>query len=82
MIEGSNASALLGLHAMVMTGIEVADEVTITIETTADRVGCRSCGVIAALHDRRLQAEQLDRWALGRAAHPLKRPGIRGGSIP
>jgi transposase len=53
MIEGSNASALLGLHGMVMTGIEVADEVTITIETTADRVGCHRCGVIASLHDRR-----------------------------
>ncbi len=36
-----------------MTGIEVAGEVTITIETTADRVGCHSCGVIASLHDRR-----------------------------
>ena len=32
MIEGSNTSALLGLHGMAMTGIEVADEVTITIE--------------------------------------------------
>ena len=46
MFEGSNTSALLGLHGMAMTGIEVADEVTIMIETTADRVGCRSCGVI------------------------------------
>lgn len=53
MIEGSNASALLALHRMVMTGIEVAGEGTITVETTADRVGCRDCGVIASLHDRR-----------------------------
>ena len=53
MIEGSNASALLWLHGMVMTAVEVADEVTITVETTADRVGCRSRGVIASLHDRR-----------------------------
>ena len=53
MIEGSNTSALLGLHGMAMTGIEVADEVTITIETTVDRVGCHGCGVIASLHDRR-----------------------------
>ena len=39
MIEGSNASALLGLKGMVMTGIAVASEVTITVETTVDRPG-------------------------------------------
>ena len=38
---------------MVMTGSEVAEDVTITVETTADRVGCRRCGVIASMHDRR-----------------------------
>ena len=35
MIEGSNASALLWLHGMVMTAVEVADEVTITVEMTS-----------------------------------------------
>jgi transposase len=53
MIEGSNADALLGLTGVRICVVEVGPEVTITMETTADRVGCRSCGVIAKAHGRR-----------------------------
>lgn len=55
MIQGSNADTLLGLTGMAMTDVVIGSEVTITIETTAGRVGCRECGVIAKLHDRRLR---------------------------
>lgn len=63
MIEGSNAGALLGLNNMVITGVEVAAEVTITIETLDARVGCRACGVIAKPHARRrVRVRDLATW--------------------
>jgi len=63
MIEGSNADALLGLIGVRVTATEVGAEVTITIETTADRVGCRSCGVIAKPHGRRrVRVRDLASW--------------------
>ena len=45
---------MLGLPDFVVLGVdEVDDELEVVVETTACRVGCPRCGVIAALHDRR-----------------------------
>lgn len=54
-IDGSaSAVALLGLEGFVVRAAEVIDgELHQMIETTATRVGCATCGVIASLHDRR-----------------------------
>jgi len=66
MIEGSNAEALLGLDGVRICAVEIGAEVTITIETIDDRVGCRSCGVIAKAHGRRrVRVRDLATW--GRA---------------
>ena len=66
MIEGSNADALLGLTGVRICAVEIGAEVTITIETIDDRVGCRSCGVIARAHGRRrVRVRDLATW--GRA---------------
>ena len=47
------AEALLGLVGFrVLAVTETADEVTITIETDADVVGCGRCGVRAESQDR------------------------------
>jgi transposase len=48
------AEALLGLEGFrVLEVTETSDELTITVETTMTKVGCRSCGVGAELHERR-----------------------------
>jgi hypothetical protein len=48
------AERLLGLDGFrVLEVSEEADELVITIETTADFVGCSDCGVRAESHDRR-----------------------------
>ena len=54
-IDGSaSAVALLGLDGFVVRAALVIDgELHQLIETTATRVGCPSCGVIASPHDRR-----------------------------
>ena len=45
---------MLGLPGFVVLGVhEIGDELEVVVETTACRVGCPRCGVIAALHDRR-----------------------------
>lgn len=47
------AEAMLGLDGFrVLEVAEAADELVVTIETTADVVGCASCGVRAVAHDR------------------------------
>jgi transposase len=48
------AEALLGLDGFrVLEVVETEAEVVITVETTADVVGCTSCGVRAEAHDRK-----------------------------
>jgi len=45
---------MLGLPGFVVLDVgEIDDELEVTVETTAARVGCPGCGVIAVLHDRR-----------------------------
>ena len=47
------AEALLGLEGFrVLSVAEGPAELVVTIETTASRVGCRSCGVRAEAQDR------------------------------
>ena len=49
----SGATALLGMDGfVVLASIEEAGEVFISVETTADVVGCASCGVRAVGHGR------------------------------
>ncbi len=48
------AEALLGLDGFrVLEVVETEAEVVVTVETTADVVGCTSCGVRAEAHDRK-----------------------------
>jgi len=47
------AEALLGLDGFVVLSVEeTASEVIVTVETTADFVGCPTCGVRAEAKDR------------------------------
>jgi hypothetical protein len=47
------AEALLGLEGFrVLEVTETPDELTVTIETDAELVGCSRCGVRAEAHDR------------------------------
>lgn len=56
---------------MRIVATEVGAELTITIEATADRVGCRSCGVIAKTHGRRrVRVRDLASW--GRSTVPVR----------
>ncbi len=49
------AAALLGLDGFVLTGaLEVDGELHQLVETTASRVGCSGCGVMATPHGRRV----------------------------
>lgn len=56
-IDGSSSAsavALLGLDGFVVLAATVIDgELHQLIETTAAVTGCRTCGVVASLHDRR-----------------------------
>jgi len=62
------AEALLGLDGFrVLDVSEVPDEVTVTIETTRERVGCARCGVRAEAHDR-MRVEIRDLACFGRPA--------------
>ncbi len=45
---------MLGLPGFVVLGVEeIVGELAVVVETTACRVACPRCGVVAALHDRR-----------------------------
>ncbi len=49
----SGATALLGMDGfVVLASIEEAGELFISVETTADVVGCADCGVRAIGHGR------------------------------
>ena len=51
----SGVAALLGLDGFVLTtALEVDGELHQLVETTAERVGCSSCGVVATAHARRV----------------------------
>ena len=52
--ERSAAAAMLGMPGFVVLAVsEIEGELEQAIETTADLVGCPSCGAVAELHDRR-----------------------------
>lgn len=55
MVDGNGlAEKLLGLDGFrVLEVAETADELTVTVETTATVVGCSRCGIRAESHDRR-----------------------------
>jgi transposase len=62
------AEALLGLDGFrILDVVEVPDELTITVETTRDFVGCGRCGVRAEAHDR-MRIEIRDLACFGRPA--------------
>jgi hypothetical protein len=47
------AEVLLGLPGFrIVTAVETSDELVVTVETTADRIGCSACGVRAEAQDR------------------------------
>ncbi len=90
MEDGSGlAEALLGLDGLVVAAVtEGADEVVVTVETTARIVGCPGCGTRAEAQDRmpvRHARSQL-LWAPGapgvdQAAVALRRGGLRGQAL-
>jgi transposase len=52
--ERSAAAAMLGMSGFVVLAVsEYEGELEQAVETTADLVGCPSCGAVAELHDRR-----------------------------
>lgn len=53
MNSDDRADALVGLTGFRVLDVVVGAELEVTLETTAHRVGCPDCGVLAALHDRR-----------------------------
>ncbi len=62
------AEAILGLDGFRVLGVdESSSEVVITVETIASVAGCRSCGVLAEIHDR-LRVEVRDLPCFGRPA--------------
>ncbi len=64
------AEALLGLDGFRVLGVSETNlEVTITIETTADVVGCGGCGVRAESQDR-VRTEIRDLACFGRSGDP------------
>jgi len=53
--DRTGTAALLGLDGFVLIdAFEVGGELHQLVETTADAVGCRSCGVVATAHGRRV----------------------------
>ncbi len=69
------AKALLGLHGFRVLAVSETVEVVIETETTADLVGCDSCGVRAEPRERmNVEARDLvcfGRPAASRAATPI-----------
>ena len=62
------AEAMLGLPGFRVLAVEeMAAEVVVRIETTAQVVGCPACGVVAVAHDR-MEVEYRDLAAFGRPA--------------
>ena len=47
------ADLLVGLNGFRVLEVMLGTELEIRVETTATRVGCPACGVLATLHDRR-----------------------------
>src|SRR5271169_5531419 len=65
------AEALLGLDGFAVLAVEeTPSEVIVTVETTADFVGCPSCGVRAVAKDR-IQVDIRDLPCFGRPARPV-----------
>src|SRR2546430_12644944 len=65
------AEALLGLDGFRVLGVGDLDgEVVVLVETTAERVGCRGCGVLAEAQDR-MEVEVRDLACFGRPARLL-----------
>ena len=65
------AEALLGLDGFRVLGVGDLDgEVVVLIETTAERVGCSGCGVVAEAQDR-MEVEIRDLACFGRPARLL-----------
>ena len=48
-----NADLIVGLNGFRVLEVLLGPELEIRVETTATRVGCPACGVVAVLHDRR-----------------------------
>lgn len=70
MVDGSSdATALLGMEGFVVRSMELIDgEWWLLVETTADIVGCASCGVRAVGHGRnRVQVRDVPI-----AGHPVR----------
>lgn len=64
------AEAMLGLPGFRVLAVEeMAAEVVIRIETTAQVVGCPACGVVAVAHDR-MEVEYRDLAAFRAAGAP------------
>ncbi len=62
------AEAMVGLPGFRVLAVdETPAEVVIQIETSADRVGCPACGVVAIAHDR-MPVEYCDLAVFGRPA--------------
>ncbi len=62
------AEAMLGLPGFRVLAVdETPAEIVIQIETSADRVGCPACGVVATAHDR-MPVEYRDLAVFGRPA--------------
>ncbi len=62
------ADAMLGLPGFRVLAVDATPaEVVIQIETSAIRVGCPACGVVATAHDR-MPVEYRDLAAFGRPA--------------
>ncbi len=69
-------AVVLGIDGFALVGVELAGgEVRLVAETTAVRVGCSECGVIATPHDRRT-TEVRDLPVAGRPARLVWRKRV------